>query len=71
MTIDQFRVADISCEHCVRAITKEVSAVPGVHQVVVDLNDKSVRVEHEDSVNATVLMQAIKDAGYDEIAVLA
>ena len=71
MSVDQFRVPEISCQHCVSAITKEVSAVPGVTQVVVTLSDKTVRVEHAEGVQAEVLIKAINEAGYDEVAVLA
>lgn len=70
MAIDQFRVPGASCEHCVRAITKEVSAVPGVQRVTVNLADKSVRVEHEEHVGISELIKAINEAGYDEVAVL-
>ena len=34
MTTERFQVPGISCQHCVNAITKEVSAVPGVQKVV-------------------------------------
>ncbi len=70
MTTDQFRVPEISCQHCVNAITKEVSAVPGVKQVVVNLADKTVKIDHEATVTATALIKAINEAGYDEVAVL-
>jgi copper chaperone len=71
MVTDQFRVPDVSCDHCVRAITKEVSALPGVQQVVVNLGDKSVRVNHEGKVGLGDLIKAINEAGYDEVSVLA
>lgn len=71
MAVDQFRVPEISCNHCVQSITKEVSALPGVQQVTVNLADKSVRVEHTDAVSAEALVQAINEAGFDEVAVLA
>ena len=71
MTTDQFLVPGISCDHCVRAITQEVSTLPGVRQVVVSLGDKSVRVDHEGKVGAGDLIKAINEAGYDEVAVLA
>ena len=71
MTTDQFLVPGISCDHCVRAITQEVSALPGVQQVVVNLGDKSVRVNHQGKVGTSDLIKAINEAGYDEVAVLA
>ena len=71
MITDQFRVPGVSCDHCVRAITQEVSTLPGVQQVVVNLDDKSVRVNHEGKVGVSELIEAIHEAGYDEVAVLA
>jgi copper ion binding protein len=70
MSTDQFRVPEMSCQHCVNAITKEVSAVPGVKLVSINLADKTVKVDHEASVAASTLIKAINEAGYDEVAVL-
>lgn len=70
MKIEQLRVAEMSCQHCVHAISQAVQAVPGVSKVQVNLDDKSVRVEHGDEVQLSTLIEAIKDAGYDEVAVL-
>lgn len=57
-----FSVPDVSCEHCVNAITTEVGAVDGVESVTVDLAAKTVAVVggSEDAVVA-----AIDEAGYD------
>jgi copper ion binding protein len=70
MISDLFHVPGISCQHCVNAITKAISALPGVQQVVVNLSDKSVRVDHDQRVAVDDLIRAINDAGYDEVAVL-
>jgi copper ion binding protein len=71
MAVEQFRVPGVSCQHCVKAITSEVSALSGVAGVQVNLADKSVRVQHDGSVKVDSLVEAIKEAGFDEIAVLA
>ena len=57
-----FTVPDISCEHCVNAITAEVGAVDGVESVDVDLEAKTVAV-----VGGTndAIVAAIDEAGYD------
>jgi copper chaperone len=68
MTTEQFRVPDISCQHCVNAITKEVSALAGVQRVQVNLDDKTVAVEHAPEVTAEQIVAAINEAGYDEVA---
>lgn len=68
MTTEQFHVPDISCAHCVNAITQEVSALPGVANVDVKLDDKTITVEHDAQVDAATIVAAINEAGYDEVA---
>lgn len=65
MTEQTYRVPDVSCEHCVRAITDELAKLPGVNQVGVDLKTKLVTVEHDGSVDDATLRQGIEEAGYD------
>ena len=36
-TTSTFQVSGMTCAHCVSAVTKEVSGVPGVSDVQVDL----------------------------------
>ena len=57
-----FSVPDISCQHCVDAITNEVSAVEGVDTVTVDLETKVVSVVGGDE---DQVLAAIDEAGYD------
>ena len=68
MTTEQFRVPDVSCQHCVNAITQEVSALPGVQRVQVALDEKTVTVEHSEQVTTDAIIAAINEAGYDEVA---
>jgi copper ion binding protein len=70
MAIEQFRVPDISCQHCVNAITQEVSALAGVQRVQVDLDSKTVTVEHAPQITTVQIVAAINEAGYDEVAQL-
>lgn len=57
-----FRVPDISCEHCVKAITDHVGPLDGVERVDVDLEAKTVTVVGGDDAS---IVAAIDDAGYD------
>ncbi|HEX2910243.1 MAG TPA: copper ion binding protein [Chloroflexia bacterium] len=60
-----FDVPDVSCEHCVNAITKETTAA-GVNNVVVDLNTKRVFVAFDEAkVSEEQVKEAIEEAGYD------
>ena len=63
-------VPEISCQHCVNAITKEVSRLQGVRNVQVDLTTKRVSVEASEQVSPAQLVEAINEAGYDDVAVL-
>ena len=68
--IRTFTVDDISCGHCAQAITQEVSSVPGVQQVTVDLGTKRVSVEAREDVASETITGAINEAGYTEITVV-
>lgn len=60
-----YRVPDISCQHCVNAITSEVEQIPGVRRVAVDLSTKQVQVDANEQVTQDTVIAAINEAGYD------
>jgi len=63
------KVNGMSCEHCVKSITKAVSALPGIGSVKVDLNAMTVSVEHDpDQSPLDKIKTEIEDQGYDVIA---
>ena len=68
MTEQTYRVPDVSCDHCVRAITAELTKLPGVRRVDIDLSSKQVTVEHDGSVSDAQLREGIEEAGYDVAA---
>ncbi|MBA3944534.1 MAG: heavy-metal-associated domain-containing protein [Herpetosiphonaceae bacterium] len=70
MTTQQFTVPGVSCQHCVNAITSEVSGLAGVQSVKVDLGSKQVRVEADGRTSTDAIVHAINEAGYDEVTVL-
>jgi copper chaperone len=59
-----FSVPEMSCEHCVRAVSQELEQVEGVASVAVDLGTKLVVVLGAGLDDAR-LRAAIADAGYD------
>jgi len=59
-----YSVPDMSCDHCVNAITEEVSSVDGVTTVKVDLDSKTVGVTGGDSL---AIVAAIEQAGFDVV----
>lgn len=66
----EFTVGDMSCSHCLQAITKEVSTVAGVNDVRVYLGSKRVSVEANAQVATETMINAINEAGYGDITVL-
>ena len=68
MVEKQYRVPDVSCEHCVRAITSELTAIEGIDQVDVNLDTKIVTVRSEASVSDEAILAGLDDAGYDAVA---
>ncbi len=58
-----FHVPDISCQHCVAAITAAVQQADAAAAVAVDLERKEVRVESS-KLDAEAAALAISSAGY-------
>jgi copper chaperone len=62
MTIT-YSVSGMTCEHCARSVTEEVSEVPGVEAVEVDLAGGRL-VVRGDGVEAAAIRAAVDEAGY-------
>ena len=59
-----YRVPGLTCEHCRIAVAEELSAVPGVECVEVDLDAKLVNVNGA-PLDDAALRAAIDEAGYE------
>ena len=58
-------VEGIMCAHCQAHVQKALAGVPGVASAAVDLDSKKATVELSADVADSVLMDAVKEAGYD------
>jgi copper chaperone CopZ len=58
-------VAGMTCAHCVRSVTEEVSEVPGVTVVEVDLAGGRVTVQGD--VDDAAVRAAVAEAGYQVV----
>lgn len=61
----QLNVNDMTCGHCVGAITQAVKALDPAAQVQIDLANKCVRVESAKA--AADVVRVIKEAGYSPV----
>ena len=59
-----YTVPGMHCGHCERAVKEEVSALPGVASVVVDLESKRVEVTGS-GLDDAAIRAAIEEAGYE------
>jgi len=57
-------VEGMTCGHCVKAVTEEVAAIPGVTEVVVELDGGRVTVTAEADPTAEAVAAAVDEAGY-------
>lgn len=57
-----FRVSDMTCGHCEKAIRNEIEDLDAQAQVSVDLNSKEVSVQSQQSLES--VQKAIEEAGY-------
>lgn len=63
-TTDTYDVIGMTCDHCARAVTAEVSALQGVSEVHVDLTTGQVKVTADRPLPTEELRQAVEEAGY-------
>ncbi len=55
----------MTCGHCVSAVTAEVSKLPGVRDVAVDLPTGAVTVVSDAPLAQPAIRDAIEEAGYE------
>ena len=59
-----YTVVGMTCEHCVNAVTEELSSVTGVEKVAVDLESGRVSVTSLAPLPVGDVRQAVDEAGY-------
>jgi copper chaperone CopZ len=64
MSTTSYTVVGMTCGHCVSAVTEEVSQVPGVTAVDVDLASGGLTVTSDTSVEESAVRAAVEEAGY-------
>ena len=65
MSVQTYTVTGMTCEHCVRSVTEEISELGGVTDVVVDLPTGKVTVSSSKDLDVADVRGAVKEAGYE------
>ena len=64
MSTTTYTVTGMTCAHCVASVTEEVSEVPGVTHVDVDLDTGRVTVASDAPLHEDAVRAAVEEAGY-------
>ena len=65
MTTNTYTVTGMTCAHCVGSVREEVSAIPGVTDVEVDLTSGRVTVVSEAPIDVETIRASVDEAGYE------
>ena len=68
MSISTFTVTGMTCSHCVRSVTEEVSEIPGVLDVQVELATGRLTVTSSAPLAEGEVRDAVEEAGYQLVA---
>ncbi len=60
-----YTVTGMTCEHCVKAVTGELTALDGVRDVRVDLGTGAVTVTSDAPLAEDSVRAAVDEAGYE------
>ena len=64
-TTATYTVSGMTCGHCVSSVTEEVTSIPGVTDVQVDLKSGAVTVISEAPLEEAAVKAAVDEAGYE------
>ena len=64
MTDSNFTVLGMTCNSCAMTVTEEVTQVPGVQDVAVELATGRLTVTSNSSLDPALIKGAVEEAGY-------
>ena len=64
MSTSSVTVTGMTCDHCVSSVTEEISELPGVTAVNVDLATGNVVIESTTDLDPGAVAGAVEEAGY-------
>ncbi|MFE5699755.1 heavy-metal-associated domain-containing protein [Rhodococcus koreensis] len=64
MSTSSVTVTGMTCDHCVSSVTEEISELPGVTAVNVDLATGTVVIESSTDLDPGAVADAVAEAGY-------
>ncbi len=65
MSTTTITVTGMSCDHCASSVRSELTNIPGVTNVDVDLSDGTVTIGSDAPVETASILAAVEEAGYE------
>jgi copper chaperone len=59
------KIKGMSCQHCVKAVTKALSEIAGIEDVTVDLMKGEASFKEAQPIDQELLRERIKKAGFE------
>jgi copper ion binding protein len=63
-----YTVTGMTCQHCVGSVRGEVSQIPGVTDVQVDLESGKVTVTSDEPIAVETIRASVDEAGYELVS---
>lgn len=64
MSTTRVTVTGMTCQHCASSVREEISGIPGVHHVDVDLDSGTVTIDSAEPLPPAAISAAVAEAGY-------
>lgn len=64
MSSNTFTVVGMTCSHCVMSVTEEVTQIPGVQDIDVELGTGRMTITSEADLDPDRVQEAVEEAGY-------
>ena len=68
MSTTDYTVSGMTCGHCAGSVTAEITKMPGVTDVQVDVAAGRVTVASDQPVSADAITEAVEEAGYEVVS---
>jgi copper chaperone len=65
MAKTSYTVTGMTCDHCARSVTEEITKIAGVSDVAVDVPTGTVTVTSAESLDEAAVRAAVGESGYE------
>ncbi|WP_019482620.1 heavy-metal-associated domain-containing protein [Arthrobacter sp. TB 23] len=67
MASNTYTVKGMTCDHCVGSVTAEVTKIPGITDISVDVAAGRLTVDSDGPISDDAITEAVEEAGYEVV----